>query len=106
MPKNYVITKKELAYTIHKKTGVMEERAVLVIDAMMAIINEELALGNDIALRTFGTFGTKIAKARKGRIVTTGEIIDVPAKYKPFFRPSPEMFKKCAEREIETEKQQ
>jgi len=49
-------------------------------------ITEALARGNRIELRGFGAFTVKKRDARTGRNPSTGEIVTVPAKTRPFFR--------------------
>jgi integration host factor subunit beta len=49
-------------------------------------ITEALARGERVELRGFGAFSVKKRDARTGRNPRTGEAVDVPEKYVPFFK--------------------
>ena len=49
-------------------------------------ITEALARGERVELRGFGAFSVKKRDARTGRNPRTGEAVEVPEKYVPFFK--------------------
>lgn len=49
-------------------------------------ITEALADGNRVELRGFGAFSVKERASRTGRNPRTGEAVEVPAKFIPYFK--------------------
>jgi len=49
-------------------------------------ITDALAEGDRVELRGFGAFSVKERGSRMGRNPRTGEAVDVPAKYIPYFK--------------------
>jgi integration host factor subunit beta len=49
-------------------------------------ITDALADGDRVELRGFGAFSVKERGARTGRNPRTGDAVDVPAKYVPYFK--------------------
>jgi len=49
-------------------------------------ITDALADGDRVELRGFGAFSVKERGSRTGRNPRTGEAVDVPAKYIPYFK--------------------
>lgn len=81
------MTKAEIVAEISKKTGVEREKTLKVIEAMMVVIKEQTANGEDIFLRGFGTFTTKERAAKMGRLIKENKSVVVPAHKIPFFKP-------------------
>ena len=54
-------------------------------------ITEALARGERVELRGFGAFSVKKRDARTGRNPRTGDAVDVPEKYVPFFKTGKEL---------------
>ena len=81
------MTKAEIVAEISKKTGVEREKTLKVIEAMMVVIKEQTANGEDIFLRGFGTFTTKERAAKMGRLIKENKSVIVPAHKIPFFKP-------------------
>ncbi len=54
-------------------------------------ISQTLATGGRIELRGFGAFTTRARDGRAGRNPRTGEIVTVPAKRVPYFKPGKEI---------------
>ena len=86
------MTKSQLIEAIHEKdTGLTKLQVVEVVDAMIEAITGALAQGNKVEIRGFGNFKVKQRGARKARNPKTGEMVEVPAKRVPFFRPGKEL---------------
>ena len=81
------MTKAEIVAEISKMTGVERERALKVIEAMMAIVKDKTANGEDIFLRGFGTFTTNDRAAKVGRLIKENKSVVVPAHKIPYFKP-------------------
>lgn len=67
------------------------EEVEQVVDIFFDEIGARLAEGGRVELRGFGTFSTRLRKARTGRNPRTGEPVEVPAKHVPYFKPGKEM---------------
>jgi integration host factor subunit beta len=67
------------------------EEVEQVVDIFFEEISARLAEGGRVELRGFGTFSTRKREARTGRNPRTGDAVDVPEKYVPYFKPGKEM---------------
>jgi integration host factor subunit beta len=67
------------------------EEVEQVVDIFFEEISTRLAEGGRVELRGFGTFSTRKREARTGRNPRTGDAVDVPEKYVPYFKPGKEM---------------
>jgi integration host factor subunit beta len=67
------------------------EEVEQVVDIFFEEISARLAEGGRVDLRGFGTFSTRKREARTGRNPRTGDAVDVPEKYVPYFKPGKEM---------------
>ena len=72
---------------ISNVTGVEKEKALKVIEAMMVVVKEKTADGEDIFLRGFGTFTTKTRAAKIGRLIKENKSVIVPEHKIPYFQP-------------------
>ncbi len=86
------MTKDEFATRLAKRTGLSKAKAVEAIDCIFGtdsgrgIIATELDAGRDFTLTGFGSFGTRMRKARSGRNPQTGQNIWIAARTVPTFR--------------------
>ena len=65
-----------------------------IVFTIINVITENIAKGNRVELRGFGSFGLKVLNARKSRNPRTGDTVFVENKSIPYFR----MGKKLKER--------
>ena len=72
---------------ISNVTGVEKEKALKVIEAMMVVVKEKTADGEDVFLRGFGTFTTKTRAAKIGRLIKENKSVVVPEHKIPYFKP-------------------
>ena len=94
------MTKNQLIKAIHEKdTGLSKVQVSQVVDAMIETMTRALAQGGKVEIRGFGNFTVRKREARKARNPKTGEMIEVPAKRVPHFRPGKEL-KEMVERSI------
>ena len=81
------MTKAEIVAEISKQTGVEKDKALKVVEALMVTIKDQIAGGEDIFLRGFGTFTTKTRAAKVGRLIKEGKSVVVPEHKIPYFKP-------------------
>ena len=84
------MTKAEIVNEIAQKTGVEKEKALKVVEALMVVVKEQTAQGEDIFLRGFGTFTTKTRAQKIGRLIKENKSVVVPAHRIPYFKPCEE----------------
>ncbi len=85
------MNKQQLVSAIAEKAGLTKKQASAAVDAFMEAVKEALSKGEEVRLVGFGTFQVRERKARKGKNPRTGEVINIPAKKVPVFRPSSEL---------------
>ena len=84
------MTKAEIVSAICKETGVERDKALKVVEALMVVIKDQTAAGEDIFLRGFGTFTTKTRKEKVGRLIKENKSVVVPEHKIPYFKPCEE----------------
>jgi len=57
-----------------------------IVNTIFEEITDALAGGNRVELRGFGAFSVKHRPSRTGRNPRTGDMVDVPEKYVPYFK--------------------
>lgn len=81
------MTKNELVSAIAKRSGISKADVEHVINNSLNVIRETVASGDPIIIRGFGTIEPKLRKAKKARIIATGETVNIPARKVPTFKP-------------------
>ena len=84
------MTKAEIVSAICKETGVERDKALKVVEALMVVIKDQTAAGEDIFLRGFGTFTTKTRAQKVGRLIKENKSVVVPEHKIPYFKPCEE----------------
>lgn len=80
------MTKSELIEDVSRQMPDMSKRDVeIVVDTIFERMREALARHDRIEIRGFGSFIAKPRRAREGRNPRTGEKVQVPRKWVPFF---------------------
>ena len=74
-----------------RNPGISCRDSETLVDVIFNAITRELAAGQRIELRGFGSFGVKLRRARQGRNPKTGTPVEVAAKRIPFFRAGKEL---------------
>lgn len=82
------MTKKELVKSIANNLGYTQKDISVVVDEVFNTILTTVASGEEVGLVGFGKFVSVDKQARDMRNPATGEIISVPAKKAPKFKPS------------------
>ena len=71
------LTKKDIIYDIHDKTGLDKEIASEGVETFIEIIKSNLSKGESVGFSGFGKFSVKEKRARRGRNPKTGEEITI-----------------------------
>ncbi len=85
------MTKQDLAETIAKKLELSKAKAEEFINMMIDEITMGLRKGDEIVLAGLGKFLVVKKKERQARNPKTGEMVTVPAKKAPKFRPGKQL---------------
>uniref|UniRef100_A0A7C4TFQ1 HU family DNA-binding protein n=1 Tax=candidate division WOR-3 bacterium TaxID=2052148 RepID=A0A7C4TFQ1_UNCW3 len=85
------MTKAQLVEAIAKKAKISKKAANLALDAFVESVTGALKKGDKVSLVGFGTFSVAKRKARTARNPQTGEMMKVPAKKIPKFKPGGEL---------------
>lgn len=84
------MTKADLVEKVAERTGLTRTDVSVVVDSFLDTVKKTLEGGNNIEIRGFGTFKIKLRKSRKARNPRTGEVVPVPDRKVPVFKPSNE----------------
>tara|TARA_R110001599_G_scaffold332511_1_gene547977 strand:- start:24339 stop:24602 length:264 start_codon:yes stop_codon:yes gene_type:complete len=82
------LTKRQIITRVSKATGITYADAELVIEGFLTELTNQWRAGVTVAIRGFGTFSWKMFKAKKGRDISRGTAVHIPARKKPVFKPS------------------
>lgn len=80
------MTKKELVAAMAEKTELTKKDTELLLNALVEVVSEALANGDEVALSGFGKFEVRERAARTGRNPQTGETIEIAATKAPAFK--------------------
>ena len=79
------MNKTQVVDAVAQKSGLNKREAEAAVNAMTAVIADELKAGNKVQLIGFGTFEVKARAERNGRNPKTGETITIAASKTPSF---------------------
>ncbi len=82
------MTKQNIVDIVSQATGLTKVETEAVMNGIMTTIIDSLARNERVELRGFGTFGVKHRKPKKARNPGTGEVIFLPERFVPTFKPS------------------
>ncbi len=85
------MTKAELVEEVIKSSSLSKKDAGVVVQTLLDSIVESLKKGEKVELRGFGSFRIRSRSARQGRNPKSGELVKVPAKRVPYFKPGKEL---------------
>lgn len=88
------ITKQDLISGVSKLTGVTQADVKLAVEEFLTAVADTLIKGNNIEIRGFGTFLTKVRKPRPARNPKTGDVVPLKERTVPLFKFSSELKKK------------
>ena len=79
-------TKHDLIVAVSKSTGLTQSDTKIVVEELLGLIAETMKTGQNIEIRGFGTFHTKIRKPRPARNPKTGEMVPLLRRVVPLFK--------------------
>jgi DNA-binding protein HU-beta len=85
--KRHFMNKTELIDALAEKTDLSKMAAGRSLDALVEIITETVARGEDVTLVGFGSFKANARAARTGKNPKTGEVLNIAATTVPAFKP-------------------
>jgi DNA-binding protein HU-beta len=85
------MNKADFVQAIAQKMESSQADAGRSVDALIAVISETLAKGDEVKLPGFGTFQVADRAATEGRNPRTGEKIAIPASKQPKFKAGAEL---------------
>ena len=81
------MNKADLIDQVAARTGQTKATVAVTVEAAMATIMDTVAHAESVTLSGFGTFEPKQRQARTGRNPRTGDVVPIPPKTVPAFRP-------------------
>ena len=79
------MNKLQLTDAVAAKAGITKKEAAAAVNAVLDVVAEALAAGDDVKITGFGGFEVKERAARTGRNPKTGEAVEIEAsKYVAF----------------------
>ena len=91
------ITKRDLVVRISNETGLTQQQVFDVVQKTLDAVTLELAEGNTVVMRNFGTFEVRQTKAKVGRNPKDpGKDVPIPPRAVVKFKPGKEMKEKVA----------
>lgn len=90
MSREDTVTKADLVEKVAEETGLTRTDVAVVVDRFLEVVKKAVEAGHNIEIRGFGTFKIKVRKSRKARNPRTGEVVPVPDRKVPVFKPSNE----------------
>lgn len=79
------MNKNELVSAVAEKAGISKGDAQSAVDAVFAVISDQLKDGGDVRLVGFGNFSVSRREASTGRNPQTGAEVQIPARNVPKF---------------------
>ena len=91
------ITKRDLVVRISNETGLTQQQVFDVVQKTLDAVTLELAQGNTVVMRNFGTYEVRQTKAKVGRNPKNpGKDVPIPPRAVVKFKPGKEMKEKVA----------
>jgi len=84
------MTKAQLVNEISLATGIDRPTVMVIVEAFMEKVKKNVSEGENVYLRTFGSFVTKTRKAKIARNISKDISVAVPAHKIPSFKPAAE----------------
>jgi len=85
------MTKAEIVDIIAKGTGLTKVETAAVVDGFLLTIAHALKNGDRVEIRKFGTFCLRERKEKHVLNPKTGNMMDIPHRIVPDFKPSPQL---------------
>ena len=91
------MTKLELAISVMKRTGLDKKDIIFLLDEIMETVKTNVAKGENVYLRGFGSFIVKKRAAKRARNITKDTSVMVSAHNVPVFKPA-KIFKEAVKK--------
>jgi DNA-binding protein HU-beta len=88
--KSITMRKSDLINNISDKTGIPKVDVLVTVETLIKEIKGNIAKGENIYIRGFGSFITKKRAAKIGRNIKKNIAVHIPEHYIPAFKPSKE----------------
>jgi integration host factor subunit beta len=86
------MTRSELVDRLHSRAPTLtHDDAKFVVDAILEAITRSVVADSRVEIRGFGSFSLSYRQPRIGRNPKSGEKVQVPGKYVPYFKAGKEM---------------
>jgi DNA-binding protein HU-beta len=82
------MTKADIIAQIADETGLERLEVQKTVEAFMTVVKKNMADGNDVFLRGFGSFIVKKRAEKTGRNISKNQTIIIPAHNIPAFKPA------------------
>lgn len=82
------MTKNDICNLIYEQTGIQRKDVLAVLDAYVETVKNEVAKGETVSMRNFGTFTTKYRKPKAARDILRNITITLPGCVIPAFKPA------------------
>jgi DNA-binding protein HU-beta len=82
------MTKADIIAQIADETGLERLEVQKTVEAFMSVVKKNMADGNDVFLRGFGSFIVKKRAEKTGRNISKNQTIIIPAHNIPAFKPA------------------
>ena len=90
--------KSDLVNNISEKTGIPIVDVLVTLENLFKEIKENLANGENVYVRGFGSFITKKRAAKIGRNIKKNVAVEIPEHFIPAFKPSKEFVNEVKEK--------
>ncbi len=90
--------KSDLVNNISEKTGIPKVDVLVTLENLFKEIKENLANGENVYVRGFGSFITKKRAAKIGRNIKKNVAVEIPEHFIPAFKPSKEFVNEVKEK--------
>lgn len=85
------LMKADIVNSVVERAELSKKDANAAVDAFVATVRDALSNGDSIGLIGFGSFEVRTRAARQGRNPQTGEVLNIPEKKVPAFKPGKQL---------------
>lgn len=82
------MTKAEIVTEISNRTGIEKNQVLAAVETFMEVVKENMAQGENVYLRSFGSFIIKTRAAKIGRNIAKNTSVSIPRHNVPAFKPA------------------
>lgn len=92
--------KADLINAISEKTGIPKVDVLVTLESFFKEVKDNLAQGENIYIRGFGSFIVKKRAAKIGRNIKKNTAVEIPEHFIPAFKPSKEFVEEIKEKDF------